>query len=528
MRLAEWLTGQRLADTVTSRAPRCATSESGMSPRNILWSGWGGNLRGTSFQSLERAGITAQDVSRLEVRWAFGFPDATEMRSTPAVLGDRLIVGSQSGDVVSLGIRNGCEHWRFRADAGIRSGVVVGEGVEGKMLAFFADLQTNVYAVDAENGDLIWKSRAGHHQQAMNTGTPALHNGRLYVPISSLEIALSQNPAYPCCTSSGAVAAIDARTGAELWYHRVIADAAERVGETASGGPIFAPSGAPVWSSPTIDAGRGVLYIGTGENYTRPTSPASDAILALDLETGATVWAFQALAGDAYNMGCTRRRSLGNCPDPMGPDLDFGMAPILATLPGGGEILVAGQKSGVVWGLDPDGGRVVWNTKVGAGGALGGIHWGMAIDERFAYAANADNRLGVPINEDPSRPLTPGVYALDLGSGDVAWSVPTPDVCEGRRRCRRANSAQPTVIPGVVFAGTLDGHLRAYSTDDGTVLWDFDTAREFSTVNGVPARGGSMDAAGPVVAQAMVFVNSGYGLFNQMPGNVLLAFAVRR
>ena len=525
--VAEFLAGESLGEDVVSRAVLCAVPESEMRSPPVHWSGWGGNLRGTGFQPAERAGVSPDDVPQLELLWAYGFPNANEMRSKPAVLGDRLIIGSQSGDVVALGIRNGCEHWRFSADATIRSGVIIGDGANGQPVAFFADMQTNVYAVNALSGELIWKTRAGHHERAMNTGTLAYHDGRLYVPISSLEVVFASNPSYPCCTSSGALAALDAETGEELWYHRVIQEEATQVGEREDGAPLFAPSGAPVWSSPTIDVSRGVVYVGTGENYTRPASSTSDAVLAIDLETGELVWKFQALAEDAYNLGCPPRQTPGNCPDPMGPDLDFGMAPMIATLPGGGEILIAGQKSGIVWGLDPEDGRVIWNTRVGKGTALGGIHWGMAVDSRYAYAANADNELAVLVDVNPEREFTPGMYALDLATGKVAWSVPAPD-CGERNRCVPANSAQPTVIPGVVFAGALDGHLRAYSTDDGSILWDFDTVRDFDTVNGIPGRGGSLDIAGPVIAHGIVFVNSGYGQFNQIPGNVLLAFGVRR
>lgn len=526
--VAEWLTGRAITETPVPSTAYCEAAPPPATEDDAPdWSGWGGGLKGTGFRTAEQAGLSPEDVSRLTLKWAFGFPDAIQSRSQPAVVGRRLIVGSQFGEVFALDVDAGCVRWVFSADAGVRGAISVGDGPQGQQAAFFVDFRTNVYAVDAQNGALLWKTRAGQHHEASNTGSPAYYDGRLFVPVSSMEVVTAQDPAYECCTSSGAVVALDAKNGAELWRHRVIAEEAHEVGLNAKGTRIFAPSGAPVWSSPTVDARRGLLYLGTGENYTRPASETSDAVLALDLETGALAWLFQATAKDAYNLACVVPVNRENCPDPMGPDVDFGMAPILARRADGSEILVVGQKSGVVYGFDPDqNGVVLWETRIGKGGALGGIHWGMATDGRLAYATNSDHPFGF-LGVEPEIPPAPGVYALDLTTGEVVWSQPAPaDVCGDRPGCFAANSAAPTAIPGVVFAGSLDGHLRAYAAEDGTVLWDFDTARAFSTVNGIEARGGAIDGPGPVVAHGMVFVNSGYGLFNQMPGNVLLAFGV--
>ena len=305
-----------------------------------------------------------------------------------------------------------------------------------------------------------------------------MHDGRLYVPVSSLEVSVAGNPRYECCTSSGAVAALDAATGDVLWYHRVIPGYPEETGQNGAGTTTWGPSGAAVWSSPTIDPARGLLYAGTGENLTHPTTESSDAILALDLETGELAWSFQATAGDAFNMACTQATNRDNCPNPPGPDLDFGMAPMLVTRPDGKEILVAGQKSGDVWALDPDNdGALLWSTAVGKGSALGGIHWGMATDGRYAYAPNAD-RNAVIVDVNPDRELSPGLYALDLMTGEVVWRATMPEeACEGRRRCYSSNSAGVTSIDGVVFAGGLDGFIRAHSAEDGRVIWEFDTTQ---------------------------------------------------
>ena len=495
---------------------------------SVSWMGFAGNLAGTGFQPPQRAGLDAADVPNLELRWAFAFPDAGQVRTSPAVAGGHVVVGGPFGNVLALDAETGCVRWRFEADAGVRGAALVGDGPAGRPTAWFMDSRTDVYALDIESGDLLWKSRVGWHPASYGTGTPALYDGRLFVPISSLEVVLAGDPSYECCTSSGAVAALDALTGETLWYHRIIPGYPEAIEANAAGTPQWAPSGAAVWSSPTVDPGRGRVYAGTGENLNRPTTGNSDAVVALDMETGELAWSFQATSGDAFNMACTQLRFRENCPDPIGPDLDFGMAPMLVTRADGREILVAGQKSGTVWALDPDAdGAVLWSTQVGKGSMLGGIHWGMATDGRLAYAPNAD-RNAVISDVNPEHERAPGLYALDLMTGEIVWGVPAPENgCEGKERCYAAISAAVTAIDGVVFAGGLDGVIRAHSTMDGTVVWEFDTTHVTESSNGVPARGGAIDGPGPVVAGGMLFVNSGYGTFNQMPGNLLLAFGVR-
>ena len=528
--LAEYLTGRPYAAEALPEAAFCAgPAWNGIDPAAVSWTGFAGNLAGTGFQSPGRAGLDAAAVPNLELRWAFAFPDGTNMRTSPAVVGDVAVVAGPFGEVAALDLATGCVRWSYAADAPIRGAILVGEGVEGRVTAWFVDSRTNAYAVDLESGSLLWQRRVGWHAAAFGTGSPALYDGRLFVPVSSLEVALAGDPRYECCTSSGAVAALDAATGEVLWYHRVIPGYPEETGTNGIGTTSWGPSGASVWSSPTIDPARGLLYAGTGENLTHPATESSDAILALELETGELAWSLQGTSGDAFNVACTQPAYRENCPDPPGPDLDFGMAPMLVTRPDGKEILVAGQKSGVVWALDPDdGGAVLWSTAVGKGGALGGIHWGMAGDGRYAYAPNSD-RDAVIVDVNPERELAPGLYALDLMTGDVVWSSSPPeDACRGKRGCFAANSAAVTAIDGVVFAGGLDGVIRAHSTVDGRVIWEFDTTRPVETVGGVPGRGGAIDGPGPVVASGTLFVNSGYGMFGQMPGNLLLAFGVRR
>ena len=529
VRLAEYLTGRAYAAEVLPETAFCAGS--GWAEPDlgaILSMGFGGNLEATGFQPTGLAGLRADDVPNLQLRWAFAFPGADQVRTRPTVLGDFVLVGGPFGEVLALDAATGCVRWSHEADAAVRGAVLAGEGPQGRPAAFFVDFRTNAYALDLATGELLWKVRVGRHSTSSATGSPALHDGRLFVPISSWEAVLSVDARYECCTASGAVAALDARTGDVLWYHRAIPGDPQEAGTNGIGTRLWAPSGAPVWSSPTVDTTRGLVYAGTGQNYSRPATGTSDAIVALDIETGERAWYFQATRGDAFTTACVLQPPGRNCPDPPGPDLDFGMSPMLVTRPDGKEILVAGQKSGTVWALDPDkDGAVLWSTQVGKGSALGGIHWGMATDGRYAYAPNSDRGM-VVVDVNPDRDPSPGLHALDLMTGEVVWSAPPPEeACDGKQRCFLANSAGAAVIPGVVFAGGLDGHIRAYSAGDGRIIWDFDTTGVTGASNGVLGRGGAIDGPGPVIAGGMLFTNSGYGSFGQMSGNLLLAFGLR-
>ncbi len=258
--VAEFLTNTPFTEDPLPRSVYCEkVFGSDGEPGSVLWTGWGGDPEGTGFQPSDRAGLTAEDVPKLRLKWAFVFPEAVEVRTKPAVIDDRVIVAGGFGEVVSLDATSGCVQWRYAAEAAVRGGVVVGEGASGRLTAYFVDFRTNVYAGDATDGGLIWKTRVGRHHDASNRGTPALYGGRLYIPLSSMEVVTATNPEYECCTSSGAVVALDAATGEEAWYYRMIRESPVAVGENAVGTVLHAPSGAPVWASPTIDATRGVL-----------------------------------------------------------------------------------------------------------------------------------------------------------------------------------------------------------------------------------------------------------------------------
>ncbi len=489
------------------------------------WGGWSPDVTNSRYQGAKAAGLAAGDVPRLKLKWAFNLGAVTIARGQPAVAGNRVFAGTLAGDMYAIDAASGCVHWAFKATAGIRSGVAIGEA-DGVPAIFFGDRSAVMYAINAASGELIWKTRPVEHLLASVTATPLFYKGVIYEGFSSIEEALVADPNAVCCTFRGSVAALDAATGRTIWQSFTIAEPARPTGAGKQG-----PSGAAIWSTPTLDEQKGALYVATGDNYSNPVTETSDAVLAFDLKTGKLLWSRQLTQGDAYNGACSAA-TRANCPDKVGPDSDFGQPPILAQLGGGKRALVIGQKSGMVHAIDPDAeGKILWQTRAGAGGLLGGSQWGSAADSQRIYVAISDvvlhsvvDAAGRHIALDPKK--GGGLHAIDLKSGRIVWSTRPAPCPVAQAICSPAQSAAVTAIAGAVFSGALDGHMRAYSSTDGRVIWDFDTARQFPTVNGKAARGGSIDATGAAVAGGLVFVNSGYDQFGGMPGNVLLAFSV--
>lgn len=490
------------------------------------WIGWGSDSENTRFANSEVAGLAAADVPKLKLLWAFSLGDGTTVHSQAAVAGEHVYASSLTGQVFSLDSRTGCIHWTFSGSNPVRSAIVLGPtGRAPKRNAvYFGDQAANVYSVDASTGKLLWQVHVSDHFAAVITGAPVLHAGVLYVPVSSLEEWMATSPAYECCTFRGSVLALDAATGKTIWKTDTIADPPLPTEKNKSGTQLHGPSGAAVWSAPTFDEKRKVIYVATGDNYSEPATGMSDAILCLHAATGKILWSKQVTPEDVFNMSAQA----------SGRDYDFGQPPILVNLANGQRALVIGQKSGLVYALDPDKhGELLWQERVGEGGPLGGIQWGSASDRENMYVAYSHLRTK-PIR-DPSAPMGlrfeldssrgGGLFALRLDTGGTVWKA-EPASCGDRKQCSPAQSAAVTAIPGVVFSGSEDGHLRAYSASTGQVIWDVDTAHEFKTVNGLAGRGGSLDAAGPVISHGMLYVNSGYGQLGGMPGNVLLAFSI--
>jgi polyvinyl alcohol dehydrogenase (cytochrome) len=488
------------------------------------WNGWSPNTTNTRYQPVDAAGLTFAEVPRLKLKWAYGFDGDIIAFSQPTILDGQLFVGSASGLVQALDAASGCIRWVFQATGPVRSALLA-VPLGDKHAILFGDSIGWFYSIEAKTGRLLWKKRPEPHEATRLTGAPLAYQGNVFIPVASWEESRTTNPEYPCCTFRGSVVALRIKDGSQIWKTYTIAEKAKQTGKNEWG-----PSGAGIWSAPTLDAKRGALYVSTGDNYSAPATPLSDAVLALELATGKIVWSKQTTPGDVWNTLCSTK---GNCP---GPDFDYGASVILDKLDNGRDVLLAGQKSGVVYALDPDRkGEIVWQVRVGQGGTNGGVQWGMASDGHQVYAATSDVTRSQAPNADPLDPrpqfadpkVGGGLTALRLATGEKVWFAP-PVVCgpAAKPGCSPAQSQAVTVIPGVVFSGSLDGHLRAYSAEEGKVIWDFDTVRDYETVNHVRATGGSLNGPGAVVVGGMLFVNSGYARLGSIPGNVLLAFSV--
>jgi polyvinyl alcohol dehydrogenase (cytochrome) len=445
----------------------------------------------------------------LTIKWAFGFPGVSSVYGQPTVAGGRVFVGVDTGYVYALDAATGCVHWSFLAETGVRNAINIAPatGAGARHAAYFGDIRANVYAVDADTGALIWKVNAEAHPLAVITGSPTLHEGRLYVPVSSREEAAGGSLYYPCCTFRGSIVALDAATGRQVWKTYVSPDPPKPSRRNSRGTQLWTGAGAAIWHAPTIDPRNRAVYVATGDAYTEPAHKNTDAVMAIHMDTGAVLWSVQDFENDAWLVGCAQEPN-ENCPKNLGPDYDFGASPILQTLPDGRRVLLAGQKSGQVFAHDPDrDGALLWKAALVEKIGESEILFGGAADDRVAYFG-LDNGT---------------VAALDPATGQRSWFLPPRPPGP-----RRGVTAALTAIPGAVIAGSQDGTVRAHAAEDGRLVWSFDTLQEFKTVNQVAARGGSMGAPGPTVADGMLFVGSGYvGLGNGTPGNVLLAFGLR-
>jgi polyvinyl alcohol dehydrogenase (cytochrome) len=506
----------------------CSEQGPSLSTPSANWIGWSPTFSNTRSQSRQDAGLTPAQVPNLKLKWAFGFRGDIIAFGAVTIRSGTLFTGSASGTIYAMNAKSGCLYWTFQANGPVRSAPLIVENGTGYSL-LFGDQTGWFYALDGRTGKLLWKQRIDDHEATRLTGSPAFLNGVVFVPAASWEETRSISPDYPCCTFRGSITALLASDGSPIWKTYLV-DTPRKTGVTPEGKPTFGPSGAPVWSTPTVDEKRGALYVTTGDNYSLPATANSDAVVALQLKTGQILWSQQTRSGDAWNSSCTIRGP--NCPFDGGPDFDFGSSALLVSA-GGREILAAGQKSGLVYAFDPDQkGKILWQARVGKGGDNGGVQWGMTSDEKNIYASVSDavkSQLvtAAKVGGADFDPIQGGgLTALQLKDGSKAWFAPSYPCTPPRPGCSPAQSAALTSIQGAVFSGSVDGHLRAFSTEDGRLLWDIDTVRGYHTVNGVAARGGSLDGAGPIVVDGMLYVNSGYPRLGGMPGNVLLAFSV--
>jgi len=533
--VAEYVTGKKLAVAGGPAQPplvagiqppdnMCTTAAPAIRTAATDWNGWGKAITGQRYQT--NTTITPANVERLKVKWAFSI--AGGRNGQPTIIGDWMFFGTFAGDIYALDAKTGCVRWRKPGVGPSRQSPVVlrrpGVSPSG-WVVYVGDHARDFYALDAQSGREVWKTNLDNHPVSMLTGSPVAHGDVIYVPISSSEEATANQASYPCCSFGGKVAALDLNTGKLLWRTALIE--AKPTRKNSAGTQMWGPSGSAVWSQPTIDAKRGQLYVATSDSYSEIENLTADAIVSIGLKDGKIRWVNQTTKNDNFLMGCGATRRGVNCPlGEIGPDWDYGASPLLQTLPNGKQVVLAGQKSGMVFGMDPDSGKTLWETRVGRGSALGGVEWGMASDTRRLYVANSDA-------SGPRDTAKPGVTAIDPATGKIVWQTPAPRVpCGwGGARCNNAQSAAISVVPGIVFGGGVDGWLRAYAADTGRTLWNFDSAGQtYRTVNGVPNQpGGSFEHSGPVISGGMLYTTSGYngatGAFGN-PLNVLLAFSV--
>jgi polyvinyl alcohol dehydrogenase (cytochrome) len=505
-----------------SNVGRCTAKAPAITTADLTngWNGWGAGASNTRFQSAQQGRLTAPMIPRLKLKWAFGFPGVSSARSQPSILGNRMFVGSESGDIFALDAKTGCTYWTFHTKAGIRTATTVGpykraNGTSG-FAVYVADGGANAYAVDTETGQEIWSRQVDNHVYAKSTGSLTYYDGRVYVPVAGVgEEGQGGSSKYECCTFRGNLSALDANTGAVIWKTYTMDEPKPR-GKNKDGVQLWGPAGAGIWAAPTIDAQRRAIYVATGNAYAEPNSNTSDAVIAFDMNTGKIRWTYQPTANDVFAGGCPRNGENPNCPAELGPDHDFSMSPVLAKRTNGADIIIVQQKSGMAYGLDPEKGTLVWSYRTSPGGGMGG-QWGAAVDARQAYFS---------VNGTSGK--TPGgVRAVNIDTGAVVWSKEAEEkMCGTERGCSPAQGAAVTAIPGIVFSVSMDGGIRAHAADDGTTVWQFNTNQDFQTINGVKAKGGAIDGPGVVVSGGMVYVNSGYVSLIGRPGNVLLAFGV--
>ena len=498
------------------------------------WTTTGIDDASTRFQ--RKPGLTTADIPRLKLKWSFSMVGGGQ----PTVVGNWLFVTNRNGKFYALDARTGCVHWSVDDLVARTTPIVMPSKLSPSgWLTIVGGTDRVVRTFDAQTGKEIWRSaQLEAHPISLLTGSPIVAGDKLLVPISSIEEAAAMSKTYSCCTFRGSLAALDLKTGKQLWKTFVVEEPNKVLREKEGGVKVQGPAGAAIWSAPAIDRKRGLVYVATGDSYTDVETTGDDSVFAIEIATGKIRWHRQVTEHDNFVMGCGPAAASGNCPTPLGPDYDFGSSPIVMTLKTGKQMLIAGQKSGLVYGMNPDSGEVLWKTTVGAGSALGGVEWGMGADDKNVYVPISDlGRLfgrGRPGAVEPK----PGVYALNPANGAFVWQAPTPQApChyaadkDKPSRCIAAQPAAPAVIPGAVFEGSLDGWFRAYDAATGKVIWEYSTtAQTYDTVNGVKGQpGGGIDGMGPTIAHGMVYVlsgNNGAARVGSNGINVLLAFSV--
>lgn len=516
--VAVYLTGKPLGTDPSPSANLCPGKPGPAAPGQSDWGNWGAGPRNALTQP--NAGLAAADVARLKLRWAFAYPGGTA-GAEPVAVGGRLYLATGSG-LFALDAKTGCTYWHSDVGAGAKMvTAAVTPSSKGHLRLYFGNSKAEVSAVDADSGALLWTEKVDDHPSGRVTGPVAVHGDRIFVPVSSMEDPLSHDPAYPCCTFRGSVVSLDAGTGKELWKSHTISAAPRSLAKKSSAGAdLFAPSGGAVYAPLTIDVQRNFVYAATAESYQHEHTDGDNAIIAFDLDTGARKWAVQPRPRDNA-AACGDQDEEDGCSNPASPLFEFAAPAVLATRSGGADVLLAGQKSGVVYAFDPDhGGKLLWETRIGQGGSMGGVEMGFAVNDGVAYVPVSDSEVKSPR-------IPGGLVALDIATGKILWRTPAPKpACSwGAYECNSAQAGSAAAIPGIVFSGSWDGHMRAYAAKDGAIVWDVDTARTVDAVNNAKATGGAISGYPVIVSAGMVYVTSGAASMTH-PGNALLAFSV--
>jgi polyvinyl alcohol dehydrogenase (cytochrome) len=523
--VAEIISGRNLGTGISGEASsmpnRCKSNAPLQADaKRPAWNGWGADVQNSRFQSAAAAGLTAADMPNLKLKWAFGLPNSTSAYAQPTLMFGRVYVGADTGYVYALDAATGCVHWSYNAGHSVRTAMTIGRvkvrGSSGYAV-FFGDRQANVYAVDAYSGKKLWTAHPETEFTARVTAAPTYYEGRLYVPLSSFEEFSAATDTWECCKSQGGVAALDANTGNRLWLTHVAPEPPKPTHKNSKGVQQWGPAGGAVWNSPTVDPVRHAVYFGTGDATTAPPMETSDAVMAVDMDSGRVLWTHQVFSGDSFLVGCGPQSGKDNCPKSVGPDWDIPAPAVLRTLADGTRRLIVVTKPGDVLALDPDkGGALVWRVNA-TGPVVGnrlprpgersppGFLWGPAVSNEAMYFGLTRGGAG----------------AIDIHTGERLWLDPPESLPGG------GYGSATSAFPGVALLGSADGHVQAISTTDGKLLWSYDTRREFDTVNGVKARGGSINAQGPVVADGMVVVGSGFAVVGGTPGNLVAAFALQ-
>jgi len=488
--------------------------------------------------SYAQAGMKPGDLTNLEVAWVVAFPDAVSMRSQAAVVGNTIFlpVGESKNRLFAFDVSDKakpCIQWVHNGERAFRTSTGYGVRKDGVPIVMVGDIGGWTTAMDARNGQKLWITKTGLFDASTSTATPVLVGDNVIAPSSQYEIMMAGQDHHLCCKLHGGVSAVDAVTGKIVWQTGTMEDA-KPIRDRGDGQMLWGPAGAPIWNSPSIDLKRNRLYVGTGEANSAPAHPNTDALMSFDLTTGKILWSHQATADDVFNVGCGPNGGGKNCTtNTVFRDVDFGASTILTTQPGGKDILLAGQKSGTVWALNPDDGKVVWRTDIGTGGPNGGIHWGIAVDDTHVYAPISYPGRSIPAQTVPAD-LKPGLYAVNLKDGSIDWKMEVKPDCTPERkkfvpRCDAlfGLSGAPTVIGEYVVTGGLDGRVYVVERKTGKLAAQWDTARTFESINGIEGNGASVDNASIIAVNGLLLMNSGYGLFGQGAGNVMIAYKPR-